>query len=88
MSKTANRAAAKAYHQEQLRKDAEEAKAKRVKADLDAAGELRHYLIFKAMRTAGAEKLLEAIDDYAEQLTGDRRALHTRNHSIDAGAPK
>ena len=26
--------------------------------------------------------LIEAIDDYVENLTGDRRALHTQGHSI------
>ncbi|MET4804594.1 hypothetical protein [Bradyrhizobium sp. LB11.1] len=78
MTKAEKRAAAKAYHQERMRKIDEEARAADIAADLVELDRLRHYLIFK--RRADAEKLRSAIDDYAEQLTGDRTALHTKNH--------
>jgi hypothetical protein len=37
---------------------------------------LRHYLLFKSETCGPREALLAAIDDYAEALTGDQRALH------------
>ncbi|MDN3279500.1 hypothetical protein QWJ07_34905 [Frankia sp. RB7] len=83
MTKAENRAAAKAYHQEKRRKRDEEARAANIAADLAELDRLRNYLIFKR-RAHGAdgEKLRSAIDDYVEQLTGDRTALHAKNHSI------
>ncbi|MET4739639.1 hypothetical protein ABIF73_003778 [Bradyrhizobium japonicum] len=81
MTKAENRAAAKAWHQERMRKRDEEARAADIAADLDELGRLRNYLIFKRRaHGADAEKLQSAIDDYAEQLTGDRTALHAKNH--------
>lgn len=46
MTKAENRAAAKAHHQERMRKLAEEARAADIAADLAELGRLRHYLIF------------------------------------------
>ena len=46
MTKAENRAAAKAYHQEQEQKRREAARADAVKADLSELKKLRHYLIF------------------------------------------
>ncbi|UGX98514.1 hypothetical protein G6321_00026695 [Bradyrhizobium barranii subsp. barranii] len=81
MTKAENRTAARAYHQERLRQRDDEARAAAVAADLDELSRLRNYLIFKRRaHGADAEKLQSAIDDYAEQLTGDRTALHAKNH--------
>ena len=46
MSKAENRAAAKAYHQEQERKRRELARAEAVQADLVELERLRRYLMF------------------------------------------
>jgi hypothetical protein len=81
MTKAENRAAAKAWreYREQQRRDAE--RAADIAADLAELDRLRCYLI-RGRRAHGAdeEKLRSAIDDYVEQLTGDRTALHTKNH--------
>jgi hypothetical protein len=82
MTKAENRAAAKAYQEENQRKWREEAHAASVAADLEQLGALRKYLIFEWKAGVSADSLLDAIDDYAEQLTGDRRALHAQHHSI------
>jgi hypothetical protein len=82
MTKTENRAAAKAYQQEKERKWREEAHAQAVAAGLEELRKLRHYLIFNAKARVPKEDLINAIDDHAETLTGDRRTLHGRNHSI------
>ena len=77
MTKTENQAAAKAYQQEKLRKWREEPTA-----DLEQLASLRKYLIFDRKAGISADSLIKAIDDYAEKLTGDRRALHAQHHSI------
>jgi hypothetical protein len=82
MTKTENRAAAKAYQQEKERRWREEARAAAIAADLEELGKLRHYLIFNAKAKIPTRDLIDAIDDHAERLTGDRRALHAPNHSI------
>jgi hypothetical protein len=82
MTKTENRAAAKAYQQEEERKRREEAHAANVAADLEQLRILRDYLIFKAKVRIPDDDLRKAIDDYVEKLTGDRRTLHAQNHSI------
>ena len=81
MTKAENRAAAKAYHEEKMRELMKAIAADRVMADLAELGRLRDYLI-KA-RTAGHPRpVIEAIDDYVEQITGDRTALHAKSSSI------
>ncbi|WLB58478.1 hypothetical protein [Bradyrhizobium japonicum] len=81
MTKAENRAAAKAWHQERMRKRDEEARVADIAADLAELDRLRRYLIFgRRAHGADAEKLRSAIDDYVEQLTGDRTALHVKNH--------
>ncbi|MCW2219498.1 hypothetical protein M2232_003030 [Bradyrhizobium japonicum] len=81
MTKAENRAAAKAWHQERMRKRDEAARAADIAADLDELDRLRRYLILgRRARGADAEKLRSAIDDYVEQLTGDRTRLHAQNH--------
>ncbi len=81
MTKAENRAAAKAWHEERRRQRDAEARAKAVEAELVELNRLRRYLIRE--RTLGyVRPLIEAIDDYVEQLTGDRTRLHAQNHSI------
>jgi hypothetical protein len=47
------------------------------RADLEALRVFRDYLIFKAKnRGLAYDRLKLAIDHYAEELTGDRTALH------------
>jgi hypothetical protein len=82
MTKAENRAAAKGYQQEKLRKWREEAHAAAVAADLEQLAALRKYLIFDRKAGVSADGLIKAIDDYAEKLTGDRRALHAQHQSI------
>lgn len=81
MTKAENRAAAKAWHEERRRQHAEEARAEAVKAELVELNRLRCYLIRE--RTLGHTRpLIDAIDDYVEQITGDRTALHEKSSSI------
>lgn len=82
MTKTENRAAAKAYHQERIRKHQEEAHALAVAADIEELRRLRRYLISNAKVRIPYEDLTKAIDDYVEKLTGDRTTLHAPRHSI------
>ena len=82
MSKADNRAAARAFAAEQDRKRRAEAHAAAIKADLERLEELRRYLISGSRSRVPAFELIEAIDDYAEKLTGDRTALHAKNSSI------
>jgi hypothetical protein len=82
MTKAENRAAAKAYQQEKERRWREEARAAAVAADLEELRKLRHYLIFDAKAPVPKGDLIDAIDDHAEKLTGDRRTLHAKAHSI------
>jgi hypothetical protein len=82
MTKAENRAAAKAYIQERDRRRREEWHAQKVAEDLEQLRILRNYLIFKRKVCIPYDDLTEAIDDYVEKLTGDRRILHGQNHSI------
>jgi hypothetical protein len=43
---------------------------------------LRKYLGFGRKVTVPGHDLIDAIDDYAEKLTGDRTALHAKSSSI------
>jgi hypothetical protein len=82
MTKAENRAAAKAYQEEKQRKWREEAHAAAVAADLEQLAILRKYLIFDRKAGVSADDLIKAIDDYVENLTGNRRVLHAQGHSI------
>jgi hypothetical protein len=82
MTKAENRAAAKAYQQEQKRKLDEEIRAQHVAADLNALNRLRNYLIFDSRTVVSGQPLIDAIDDYVEKLTGDRTTLHAQSCSI------
>jgi hypothetical protein len=80
MTKTENRAAAKAYHQERMQRHHEEAHVQAVAADIEELRRLRHYLIFNAKVRIPYQDLTRAIDDYVEKLTGDRTVLHAPPH--------
>jgi hypothetical protein len=82
MTKAENRAAAKAYQEEKQRKWREEVHAAAIAADLERLAALWKYLIIDLKAGVPARDLINAIDDYAEKLTGDRRTLHAQHHSI------
>jgi hypothetical protein len=82
MTKTENRAAARAYQKERMQRHQNEAHALAVAADLEELRRLRNYLIHHAKARVPSQDLISAIDDHAEKLTGDRRALHAAHHSI------
>ncbi|WP_409191916.1 hypothetical protein [Bradyrhizobium sp. RDM4] len=80
MTKTANRAAARAYYREQEQKRREIVRAEAAKADLLELERLRRDLMFGKKAGEPAHELVEAIDGYVQKLTADRAALHTHNH--------
>jgi hypothetical protein len=82
MTKAENRAAAKAWHAGREAQRHEIARAEAAKADLAELDRLRRYLIFNMKSKADGRPLVDAIDDLAEKLTGDRTALHDPRHSI------
>jgi hypothetical protein len=83
MTKAENRAAARAYAAEKRRQYEEDRERAGRATDLEALRILRDYLIFKAKNRGEAYSRLKiAIDDYAEELTGDRTALHAKSASI------
>jgi hypothetical protein len=83
MTKAENRAAGRAWAAEKKRRFEEERDRAGREADLEAIRVLRDYLIFKAKTRGDAhERLGIAIDDYAEEITGDRTALHAKPASI------
>jgi hypothetical protein len=46
-------------------------------------GLVRHRCLFfgtQSRRGGNREKLMAAIDDYVEEMTGDRTRLHAKNH--------
>jgi hypothetical protein len=72
MTKTENRAAAKAYRQEKERRWREEAHAQAVAADLQELRRIRHYLIFNKKAGIPHHDLTKAIDDYVENSSLER----------------
>lgn len=83
MTKTENRAAARAYAAEKERRYQEEREREGRAADLEALRIIRDYLIFKAKKRCDArDRLITAIDEYAGEITGDRTALHAKPASI------
>jgi acetyl-CoA carboxylase alpha subunit len=82
MTKTENRAAARAFREEQEAKRREQIRQDAAKADLEELGKLRRYLVTGQKSRVDASDLLNAIDDFAEKLTGDRTALHSKSSSI------
>jgi hypothetical protein len=71
MTKTENRAAAKAYDRERMQKLHEVWRTQAVVADLEHLDKLRRYLIFHTKAREPARELIDAIDDYGEKA--DRR---------------
>jgi hypothetical protein len=83
MTKAENRAAAKAWHQERQARYREEERRKKIAVDLERLQEFRWYfMLHRKVLDVQTDALIAAIDDYAERLTGDRRALHLKAHSI------
>jgi hypothetical protein len=83
MTKTENRAAARAYAAEKERRFQEERDGAERAADLEALRLFRDYLVLKAKKRGEAhERLRIAVDDYAGEITGDRTALHAKAASI------
>lgn len=82
MTKSENRAAAKAHHEQRERERQELARQDAAKADLERLAELRSYLITRRRSHEDPTDLISAIDDYVEKLTGDRTTLHSKSHSI------
>jgi hypothetical protein len=82
VTKTENRAAARACQKERMQRHQDEAHAIAVAADLEELRRIRHYLIFNAKVRISYEDLTHAIDDYVAKLTGDRTTLHAPRHSI------
>lgn len=80
MTKAENRAAAKAWHEERQRQRAAEARAEAVKVELVELDRFRRYLM--QSRLGHTRSLIDAIDNYAEQITGDRTVLHAKSSSI------
>lgn len=68
------------------RKLSEAIDTQRVKADLAELNRLRRFLINS--RTAGYTRwLLDSIDDYVEQITGDRTTLHSEASNLSDSVP-
>jgi hypothetical protein len=83
MTKAENRAAGRAWAAEKKRRFEEGRDAAGRAADLEALRVMRDYLIFRAKTRGFAyDRLKAAIDDYAEEITGDRTALHAKPASI------
>lgn len=80
MTKAENRAAAKAWHEERMRQRAAESRVQAVKAELAELDRFRRYPM--QGRLGHTRLLIDAIDGYAEQITGDRTALHAKSSSI------
>jgi hypothetical protein len=85
MTKTENRAAAKAYRQEVDRERAVEWHALRVAKDLEQLRILRDHLIFKRKVHIPRDALTRAIDDYVEKLAGNCTKLPAQPHSLCQG---
>lgn len=83
MTKAENRAAAKGWHEERERQRRELARTEAVKAELVELDRFRRYLV--QSRLGHTRPMIDAIDDYAEQITGDRTAQHAKSSSIGPG---
>jgi hypothetical protein len=82
LSRVMSKAERKAYAKQIDEQRAAESHAIKVAEDLEALRVLRHYLVFKVKVRIPRDALMDAIDDYAGELTGDRTALHERGHCI------
>lgn len=75
MSKTFNRAQAKAYRDEILRLRQDEEHKKNVREELKVLGTFREYMLRRRPTNTTLGCLIAAVDAYAEQLTGNSDAL-------------
>jgi hypothetical protein len=78
MTRKMNRTAAKGWADDRDRKRHEEAEAERLKDGLDALRRLRIHLLSNR-RGDATQALIDALDDYAGVLTGDRKVLWSDN---------
>lgn len=69
-----NRLASQQWADERDRKDREEADAKRLDGDLEALRKFRDHLLHN-WRGEPTQTIVDAVDDYAGFLTGNREAL-------------
>ena len=77
MTKSANRAAAKAYMEARAREERDHAERQRILGMLETIGPFRRFLI----QTRAPEELLTKLDDWVGELTGDLTYLHSRDSS-------
>ncbi|WP_441252586.1 hypothetical protein AB8A28_21370 [Tardiphaga sp. 71_E8_N1_1] len=75
MSKTFNRAQAKAYREEYLQLQQDDQHKRNVRAELQVLGRFRDYMQRERPTTTTLGCLIAAVDAYAEQLTGSPHAL-------------
>lgn len=75
MSKTANRAQARAYLEERQRLREDEQHKKNVREELQVLGTFREYMQRRRPSTTTLGCLIAAVDAYVEQLSGDMHAL-------------
>jgi hypothetical protein len=75
VSKTFNRAQAKAYRDERRQLQEDEQYKKNVRVELQVLSEFRDYMQCRRPTGTTLGCLIGAIDAYAEQLTGDIHAL-------------
>lgn len=75
MSKSFNRAAAKAYMEQRRESERTEQHKKNVRAELEVLRDFRNYMENKRPTQTTLGCLLAAIDAYVEQLTGNKHAL-------------
>lgn len=75
MSKSFNRAQAKAYRDERRQLEQDEQHKRNVRAELQVLREFRDYMQRSRPTATTLGCLIGAVDAYAEQLTGDAHAL-------------
>jgi hypothetical protein len=75
VSKTFNRAQAKAYQDERRQREQDEQHKRNVRAELEVLSTFRTYMQRERPTATTLGCLIGAIDAYAEQLTGSSHAL-------------
>lgn len=79
MTKKMNHLAAKQWAEERDRQRAEEIDCANIAHDLAKLQEFRDFLIHKKLSGVPAQNLIDAIDDHAEKLTGNRETLWAKD---------
>jgi hypothetical protein len=83
MTKAENRAAGKAWHEERQRRAREDQHRANVALDIEKLTEFRWYIkLHRKVREVDADPLIAAIEEHAERLTGEKRTLSLKAHSI------